>query len=351
MTHSRQLHNPILRLSDYSITRWPIVAGLLLMLVSQAATMLRVEPFWSWNTPIAWTGFILFADAIVFRARGDSWIRSAPAEFIGLAVASIPLWLVFEFFNLYLDNWNYVGLPENFWLRMFGYAWSFATIWPAIFEGAELFAVLRTRLAGNAGEAGTARPSALPARPALPALSIALGALMLVCPFLVAPATARYLAGPVFLGFIFLLDPINARLGGESLLQDARDRRYDRIVNLAASGALCGVLWEFWNYWSRSKWHYTVPIMENFKLFEMPLPGYLGFPAFAIECFTMYIFVRSLVARAGSALRSFDSSRASSRDKPKIVPSPVEGRPSQGVSSSSWAGLGRGRRSGRAIAQ
>ncbi len=35
-----------------------------------------------------------------------------------------------------------------------------------------------------------------------------------------------YLAAPVFLGFIFLLDPINARAGGESLFRDLRvDRR------------------------------------------------------------------------------------------------------------------------------
>jgi hypothetical protein len=331
------------------MTRHSIIGGLLLMIASQAATLLRIEPFWSWNTPIAWTGFILFADGVVFLARGNSWIRSAPTEFIGLAITSIPLWLVFEFFNLFLDNWNYVGLPEHFWLRMFGYAWSFATVWPAIFEGAELIAVLRTRLAGKAGEAGTTGPSAPPARlappapPALSALSIVLGALMLVCPFLVAPATARYLAAPVFLGFIFLLDPINARMGGESLLSDSRDRRYDRIVNLAASGALCGVLWEFWNYWSRSKWHYTVPIMETFKLFEMPLPGYLGFPAFAIECFTMYVFLRSLFARAASAVRSFDTLTR--------VPGPVERRPSPGVPGSSWDGLGPGRQAGRAIAR
>ena len=81
------------------------------------------------------------------------------------------------------------------------------------------------------------------------------------------------MAAPVWLGFIFLLDPINARLGGESLSPDLRARQYDRLINLALSGLLCGVLWEFWNYWSRAKWHYTVPIMENLKVFEMPVPG------------------------------------------------------------------------------
>ena len=57
------------------------------------------------------------------------------------------------------------------------------------------------------------------------------------------------------------------------------------------------MLWEFWNYWARAKWHYTVPIMENLKIFEMPVPGYLGFPAFALECFTMYVFVRAMLVR------------------------------------------------------
>ena len=265
--------------------------GLAVMIASEAGTLLQVEPFWSWNTPIAWTGFILFADSIVYRARGHSWLRSSPREFAALALVSIPLWLVFEYFNLYLDNWHYVGLPENRWLRLFGYAWSFATIWPAIFEAAELAAVLR---AGHSGQNGSRpAPPAAPAPPGYPAVWIVAGLGMLASPFFVPAAIARYLAAPVWLGFIFLLEPINVALGGESLVP-ARGHRLDRIKNLAWSGVLCGMLWEFWNYWSRSKWHYTVPILERFKIFEMPVPGYLGFPAFALECFTMYVFVRAL---------------------------------------------------------
>ena len=120
---------------------------------------------------------------------------------------------------------------------------------------------------------------------------------MLIIPFFVAAPIARYLAAPIWLGFILFLDPINARLGGASLLDDWRHGVNDRLVNLMISGFLCGGLWEFWNYWSRAKWHYTVPIMENVKIFEMPLPGYFGFPAFALECFTMYVFVRVLYVR------------------------------------------------------
>ena len=279
------------------------VIGLLLMIGSETATLARIEPFYSWNTPICWTGFILFADAVVYRARGRSWMRSSPREFAPLAILSVPLWIVFEGYNLIIRNWYYTGLPESWPLRMFGYAWSFATIWPAIFEGADLISVWTggAVLAGE-GAAGRRRPNAA-AVPQTPAprlsrgqlLSIVIGAAMLIVPFLVPRDIARYLAAPVWLGFIFLLDPINARLGGDTLMADRR-----RTAGFLASGVLCGVLWEVWNFWAGAKWHYTVPIMEDWKVFEMPLPGYLGFPPFALECFTMYVLVRLMFQRLGS---------------------------------------------------
>jgi hypothetical protein len=281
------------------------LAGLAIMIGSEAATLAKLEPFYSWNTPICWTGFILFADSLVYRARRQSWMRSAPGEFALLALASIPLWLVFEFYNLFLDNWNYTGLPGNWWLRMLGYAWAFATIWPAIFEGAELVGLVWDPASG--GLRGTGEPQDIWSADSNPAkagshigvaLSMAVGVVMLIVPFVVSPAVARYMAAPVWLGFIFLLEPINRRLGADSLVPNGSMRRGS---NLLLSGLLCGVLWEFWNYWSGAKWHYTVPILEHVKIFEMPLPGYLGFPPFALECFVMYVFVRALVAgpRAG----------------------------------------------------
>ncbi len=289
--------------------------GFAIMIGSEMATLARVEPFWSWNTPICWTGFILFADGVVFRASERSWLRTAPREFAILSGLSIPLWLVFEFYNLHIRNWYYTGLPEALPLRLFGYAWAFATIWPAIFEGAELTAVLarpcgpaecaRPSRSGPSGpprsddgkhpSAGAAGHHGLPALPGL--MSVGAGIVMLLCPFFVPPTLARYLAAPVWLGFIFLLDPINAWNGGPSLLADVRAGSFQRTINLLASGLLCGFLWEFWNFWAGAKWHYTVPILEHVKVFEMPVPGYLGFPAFALECFTMYVFVRSSAAR------------------------------------------------------
>ena len=104
-----------------------------------------------------------------------------------------------------------------------------------------------------------------------------------------------YLAAPLFLGFIFLLDPFNAlRPATIPCCVTSGTGRHERLVNLVIAGFICGGLWEFWNFWARAKWIYTVPILGDIKIFEMPVLGYFGFPPFALECFTMYVFVRRL---------------------------------------------------------
>jgi hypothetical protein len=58
-----------------------------------------------------------------------------------------------------------------------------------------------------------------------------------------------------------------------------------RAVWLAALAALiCGFFWEMWNWHSFSQWIYTVPYVERFKIFEMPLLGFLGYLPFGLEC-------------------------------------------------------------------
>jgi hypothetical protein len=279
--------------------RLPVHAwvGLALFALSEAAMLAHVEPFWTWHTPFAWTGYILLLDGIVYSLRGSSWLTANFSEFVFLAIVSIPLWVVFEGYNLLIENWHYINLPENLFVRYFGYAWAFATISPGIFLTAELVSALRgslpRRSAPREGGTGDSRLSTVDY------VSIAAGAAMLLWP-LAWPSP--YLAAPVFLGFIFLLDPLNARAGDESLLRDLRAGQYDRLINLLVAGVICGGLWEFWNFWARAKWIYTVPILGDIKIFEMPVLGYFGFPPFALECFAMYVFVRRVLWR-GDARR------------------------------------------------
>ena len=268
--------------------------GLAVTLLSQAGMLARVSPFYHWHTPIAWTGYIFFVDALVWRRRGASWLRNHPAELFFLACTSVPLWIIFELYNKYsIHNWYYIGLPEALLLRYFGYIWSFATILPAIFETGDLVSSLRDRRAPP-HRAHAPVPQKLSPRAWA---AVAAGALMVVVPIFVH---STYLAAPIWLGFILLLDPLNARAGHESILGDWRARRTGRVVNLLAAGAICGLIWEFWNYWGGTKWIYNVPILPDVKLFEMPILGFGGFPPFAVECFTMYVLVRRLLWRGAS---------------------------------------------------
>jgi hypothetical protein len=251
----------------------------------------KIEPFWSWHTPIAWTGFLLFADAWIWARRGESPLRNDRAEVVFMALASVPLWIIFEQYNKHaLSNWHYLGLPDVRLVRYFGYAWAFATIWPAILFTAELVGSLRDR---RAPEYRRLEPMRAPLD-APSWLSMVAGAAMLTYP-LARPSP--WLAAPVWLGFIFLLDPINAHNGEESLRGDLKAGHPGRLINLLIAGGVCGVLWEFWNYWAHTKWVYTVPVPPDVKVFEMPVAGYLGFPAFAVECFVMYVFVRQWLWR------------------------------------------------------
>lgn len=265
--------------------------GLAIIAISEAGMLGRLEPFWSWHTPIAWTGYILFVDGFVWRRRGESPMRNDRAEVVFMTFASVPLWVIFEEYNKYtLHNWHYEGLPTTLLIRYVGYVWSFATIWPAVFVTAELVGSLRDR---RAPAYRRVEPRLIPLGLAGWA-SVTAGAIMLLVP-IVHPSP--WLAAPVWLGFIFLLDPINAHNGAESLRGDLRAHHTGRLINLLIAGLVCGLVWEFWNYWAHTRWVYTVPVPPRIKIFEMPLAGYLGFPAFAVECFTMYVFVRQWLWR------------------------------------------------------
>lgn len=268
--------------------------GLLVILVSQAGVFARIEPFYHWHTPIAWTGYILLADAVVWKRRANSWIRDNRPELLFVACASVPLWVLFELYNKYsIYSWYYVGLPDLRLVRLFGYAWSFATITPAIFETADLVSSVRDRRFTPArNESASLRPQLLGVAAWT---EVAIGAALVAIPIVVH---TPYLAASVWLGFIFLLDPLNARAGAESILGDLRAARRGRLINLLIAGLACGIVWEFFNYWSATKWIYNVPILPNLKIFEMPILGFGGFPPFAVECFAMYVTVRRLLWRA-----------------------------------------------------
>jgi len=254
--------------------------GLIALISADYLMFHGIEPAATYFTPVAWTSYILIADAAVFAITGQSRLREEPRGLLKMAALSIPLWLIFEAYNLRLANWAYVGLPQGQIERWIGYGWSFATITPGIFMTAALIESF-----------GWFKEESRPLHfsRATETTLIALGATMLIVPLLVPKHTAAYLFGLVWLGFLFLLEPVNYRLHLPSFEGDLARGHRARLYSFLAAGWVCGWLWEFWNYWARAVWIYTFPIGQQMKIFQMPAPGYLAFPVFALECFAMYV--------------------------------------------------------------
>lgn len=254
-------------------------AGFIGLLAAEVLLFAGVRPVAIYFTPIVWTCYILLIDATVAAIKGQSRLHRRPDLFAVLALLSIPLWLIFEAYNLRLQNWIYAGVPQPWPLALLGYGWAFATITPAILETADLVESFGYFPPGEAVKFSRFSRTCM----------VLLGAICLLVPLAVAQSIASRLFCLVWIGFIFLLDPINHRLGLPSLLGDFEQGRRSRFYALLVSGFVCGWYWEFWNYWAAAKWYYIFPMFQHFKIFEMPIPGYLGFLPFALECFVMYV--------------------------------------------------------------
>jgi len=273
------------------MTRIPVRfwIGALGLAVSEALLFGRQPFVTQWFTPLAWTFYILLVDGLLERLQGHSPLTRCRWHFGWVALASIGIWCVFEAYNVRMHGWRYDGLPENMTVRLIGYAWAFATIGPGMFETRELMEVLFFRDRGPLPGGDPARVSR-----ALAWTSISVGLVCLISPFLVSQDTARYLWAPVWAGFIFAVDPVNARRGRASIWVDALIGDNRRLWTLLLGGLVCGILWEFWNFWATTRWVYTFPPpIADLKLFEMPVVGFIGFPPFAVE----YFVLTELVAR------------------------------------------------------
>jgi hypothetical protein len=249
--------------------------GLCTLVTAQALLFVDIEVVGYWFFPLAWWPYILIVDGLVYRRKGSSLLKNHPRELFLLLPWSVCFWLIFELFNVVLNNWHYVMVPENMLQRWVGYAVCYATVLPGLFETMELLD------AYGLFEKSRLRPLTGSTRWYIPFVITGLV-------FLALPLVWPQFFFPLVWGiFIFLLEPLTHRLGLRSLMREWQQGTLRTFYLLLAAGAICGLLWEFWNYWALTKWVYTVPHVGWLKIFEMPLLGFFGFPPFAVACYVM----------------------------------------------------------------
>ena len=259
-----------------------VLAGMLGLAGATAGLRAGIEPFATGYYQFAWYSLLLALDGAVAWTgaagkKGEFLLLSRPAHMASLLGWSAVVWYFYELWNLRLQNWYYINLPHGTALRWGSTALAFATVLPALFLTASL--LHRTGLARDTRW----RPLPVTGR-TLRGIRIAGGVMVVL-----VLAWPRYFFPLVWGATTLLVEPwVYQRAPRRSLLHDLSEGKSGRLLRLLASGALIGFVWELLNIGARAKWIYTVPFLEQLKLFEMPLPGFFGFPPFAVECFVLW---------------------------------------------------------------
>jgi hypothetical protein len=264
-----------------------MIAACMLFAASTLAMLYGFEPFYSSYYSFAWWSYIIFVESFLYRRGGRSLLYENSRKFLLLLPLSATIWLLFEALNFRLLDWHYINIPSNTLVRWTGYPSAYSTVLPGIFSTKALLEFL-----GIAGNLRTA-PLSDPRRLYKP-FTFA-GILFVILPL----AWPEYFFPLIWLAFVFLLEPVNHKAGTLSLLRDLEKGVPGNLILLLLSGAFCGLLWETWNFWAGAKWVYSLPHLGFLKIFEMPLLGFLGFPPFAVECYTMTASFFLLISKIG----------------------------------------------------
>jgi hypothetical protein len=233
-----------------------------------------------------WLGYILAVDGLVAMRRGDSLLITRPGHFVLLFILSAPVWWLFESGNNYTQNWHYVVDKDYGRLHVIlESSIDFSTVVPAVLETTML--VLSFGFVGGLERTGfrvTISHTAL--------WSLMYAGALLYLGLMLLPT----LAFPVLWLWLFLLtDPLNWMRGRMSLLEQFSRGDFHLIAALTLGVLVCGFFWELWNFYAMPKWYYTVPNVGSFKVFEMPILGYLGYIPFAWELYALYHYVFGLI--------------------------------------------------------
>jgi len=232
---------------------------------------------------ILWIGYILVMNGIAARRSGSCLLTRRSAWFVCLFPLSAGFWWLFEHLNQFVNNWHYAGVgAESDWEYFLRATLPFSTVLPAV---ASTWAWLAQQPRLDA--------IALPpmrGRAALAWIALATGALALAAIGL----RPDFLFPMLWIAPLLVLAGLQHLLCGETIFSEIARGDWRPVLQSALAALVCGFFWELWNWGSAAKWHYAIPYVQRFHLFEMPALGYAGYLPFGIVC----ALVIDLAARA-----------------------------------------------------
>jgi hypothetical protein len=269
---------------DRRLVAVQLAAGLAICGFGWGTSLAGVEPVRGYWFDFVWAGYILAADAVVWRRAGRSLLHGGGWRMVALFALSAPLWWAFEIANWRLENWRYVGTEvyggqAHVLLKTV----SFVFVLPALATSRDL---LRSFVCFP-------HPPAVPlpswTAPTLVVVGLACVPLLYLFPDQTYPL--------VWVAPLLVLDGV-ADLRGRrpNVLALVREGRAGPALLIAVAGLGTGILWELWNWGAVPHWDYRIPGLGVLPVFEMPILGYLGYPPFALLADA---FVRTVLGGRG----------------------------------------------------
>ncbi len=234
-------------------------------------------------TPL-WLGYILVVNALAFRRTGRCLLLDRPRFLGGLFFLSAVFWWYFEYLNRFVQNWHYLGVgPLSPRAYFFQASLCFATVLPAVASTREWLASHPRAGAGlPAGQARNGGPSRAFFLLLFGAGSLGL-ALLGLWPDVLFPC--------LWVAPLMILTAWLGLRGRSNLLTDMMGGDWKNPWLWALAALTCGFFWEMWNSGSLAHWTYSIPYVERYQIFEMPVLGYAGYLPFGLECATVILWV------------------------------------------------------------
>lgn len=244
-----------------------------------------MEPFQLNTFTPQWICYIVVINALTFRRTGRCLLTHETQFFLWLFPLSAVFWWFFEFLNRFVQNWYYTGGEHFTPLHYFMAATlPFATVLPAVLSTEEWLAAHPRSSAGL--QFNTMIRCTKPKVLAWITLIISAAGLFFIGRF------PDYLFPLLWVAPLLLLLSFRVLGNKPAAFPEVATGDWRRVYRLCLAALLCGFFWELWNWNSFAKWIYSVPYVDRFHLFEMPILGYAGYLPFGLECAVIAALLR-----------------------------------------------------------
>lgn len=261
--------------------------GLMVMAAGWMLAWTRFQwfsPFQGHTFCLPWIGYIMVINALSVKRSGACLLTLAKGRFIALAAGSAVFWWFFEYLNRFVQNWYYVGVDVMGPLAYTLFAsLAFATVLPAVLS--TQYWLLTFNILGRG-----LQTKPLPCR--VP--QSALGSAVLVVSALGLTSLGVWpdqLFSLVWFAPLLIITGLQTLDGRPTIFTPLAKGDWRWVITAALAALICGFFWELWNIGSQARWQYTIPYVNRFHLFAMPILGYGGYLPFGLECLLIGRFI------------------------------------------------------------